>query len=251
MIKTHKGAIKSMVYDPNCWMPGDGSFENWKLRREYEANPNAIEPKEPEKWLDYHVGVDIGQKHDYTALAVTECRPNYAGDKFYFVRYLHRFRLGLLFGTVVQKLASLDRQLRASGGSRSVSITWACDATGIGSPVVEMIQKALPEATVVPVYITGGFGSTVDYDESHISKQQLVSLIVAAFESGSVRIADDVKEAETLIQELSNYELRRSESGHVSYGAMTGGAFDDLVTSLGLSLFSAVTWGSSSQVLFW
>jgi hypothetical protein len=37
-------------------------------------------------------------------------------------------------------------------------------------------------------------------------------MIVAAYESGSVRIAKDVKEAENLIQELSNYELRRSES---------------------------------------
>ena len=45
-----------------------------------------------------------------------------------------------------------------------------------------------------------------------------------------MRIANDVKEAENLIQELSNYELRRSESGHVRYSARTGGAFDDLVT---------------------
>jgi energy-coupling factor transporter ATP-binding protein EcfA2 len=123
--------------------------------------------------------------------------------------------------------------------------------TGIGSPVVEMIQKALPLATVVPVYITGGFSSTADYDEGHISKTELVSLITAAFESGSLRIAEGVKEAENLISELSTYELRRSESGHTTYGAMTGGSFDDLVTALGLSLFSAVTWGSSSQILMW
>jgi hypothetical protein len=57
--------------------------------------------------------------------------------------------------------------------------------------------------------------------------------------------------AENLIQELSTYEMRRSESGHVSYGAMSGAAFDDLVTALGLSLFSCVTWGSSSQLLVW
>jgi hypothetical protein len=90
----------------------------------------------------------------------------------------------------------------------------------------------------------------VDYDESHISKQQLVSLIMAGFESGSVRIAEDVKEGESLLQELSTYQLKRSENGHVSYGAMTGGSFDDLVTSLGLSLFSAVQFGSG-QVLIW
>ncbi len=241
-----------MVYDPNCWMPGDGSFENWKLRREYEANPHAFEPKEPERWLDFHIGLDIsGQKHDYTALTVTECRYNdYTGDKFFFVRYLHRFDLGQEFSTIVKELESLESQLRANGGSCTVSTTWACDATGIGTPVVEMIQKALIHATVVPVYITGGFSSTVGYDESHISKQQLVSLIIAAFESGSVMIAEDIKEAESLIQELSTYQLRRSESGHVTYGAMTGGSFDDLVTSLGLSLFSAVTFGSS-QVMIW
>jgi hypothetical protein len=114
-----------------------------------------------------------------------------------------------------------------------------------------MVQKLLPNASVPPVYITGGFNSTVDYDESHISKQQLVSLMVAAFESGSVRIAEDVKGAESPIQELSTYELRRSESGHVSYGAMTGASFDDLMAALGLSLFSAVTWGFSSQALLW
>ena len=60
-------------------------------------------------------------------------------------------------------------------------------------------------------------------------------MIVAAFESGSVRIAKDVKEAENLIQELSNSELRRRESGHVRNGARTGGAFGDLVTWLACS----------------
>jgi hypothetical protein len=47
-----------MVYDPNCWMPQDGSFEQWMLRREYEAN-QAKEPKEPEKWLDYHLAGEV------------------------------------------------------------------------------------------------------------------------------------------------------------------------------------------------
>jgi hypothetical protein len=41
-------------------------------------------------------------------------------------------------------------------------------------------------------------------------------MIVAAFESGSVRIANDVKEAENLIQELSNYELRRGAGADTS-----------------------------------
>ena len=72
---------------------------------------------------------------------------------------------------------------------------------------------------------------------------------MAGFESGSVRIAEDLNEAESLLQELSTYQLKRSESGHVTYGAMTGGSFDDIVTSLGLSLFSAVTFGSS--VMIW
>jgi len=90
----------------------------------------------------------------------------------------------------------------------------------------------------------------VDYEERDISKTELVSLITTAFKGGSVGITEDVKEAESPIHELSNYKLRRSERGHVSYGDMTGGALDDLVTSLCLSLFSAVTWGSS-QVLIW
>ncbi|MGZ4928859.1 MAG: hypothetical protein ACXV76_11410 [Halobacteriota archaeon] len=50
-------------------------------------------------------------------------------------------------------------------------------------------------------------------DESHISKQ-LVSLNVAGFESGSVRIAEDVKESENLLQGLSTYRLKRSETTH-------------------------------------
>lgn len=48
-------------------MPEDGIFEQWQLRREYERNPHGFEPKEPEKYIDYHIGVDIGQKRDYTA----------------------------------------------------------------------------------------------------------------------------------------------------------------------------------------
>ncbi len=56
----------------------------------------------------------------------------------------------------------------------------------------------------------------MDCDKSHISKQQVASVIVTAFESSSVKIAEYVKESENLIQELSNYELGRSESRHAA-----------------------------------
>ncbi|MGZ4924417.1 MAG: hypothetical protein ACXV5H_10775 [Halobacteriota archaeon] len=57
----------------------------------------------------------------------------------------------------------------------------------------------------------------MDYNESHISKLQVVSLNVAGFESSSVRIAEDVTEGENLVQELSTHQLKR---GKVDMSAM-------------------------------
>jgi hypothetical protein len=239
-----------MVYDPNCWMPGDGSFEEWRFYNQLRANPQKAQ--QLPDLIDYHVGIDLGQKHDHSAVAVLEVRLNSAYEQYYFGRYLHRFKLGLLYGSVVKQLQKLNNELRATGGSKDVSITWAVDATGVGAGVAEMITKALPTETVIAIYLTGGITTTMpSWCEVHLPKSQMISALVAAFSSGTMHLPANARELDSVIEELTSYEIRVSEAGWDSYGAFKTGAHDDLVTALGLSLWSAQTNGITSPVLLW
>jgi hypothetical protein len=215
-----------------------------QLRTETEGPPDKSD-----KLTSYAIGLDIGARHDRTALAVLELR--YRGDEGHFlVRYLKRLRLGILFRDVATQVKRLVEELRKEGtkdGGR-VDLTILTDATGGGAPVAEMITKALPSEDVRTVFITGGNTARFAGSDIFLSKGLLVSNLVALFESNRIYLSKDSKALGALVDELANFEIKVSEeTGNESYSAKTG-RYDDLVTALGLASW----WGEYSRpVLLW
>jgi len=219
------------VYDPRCWIPGDGSFSSWLEN----AQGRPSEPQAPSGLIDLHIGADLGRVRDHTAVAVTEVKLSRDYTQHYFVTYLHRFPLGLTWGHIVKKITNMRNKLKGSYGGTPVSLYWAIDVTGVGSGIVSMLEQAMPDETIFSVYMTGGQSTTINQYDVHIGKQELVSTLVGTLNSGTLHLPPD---ASDLVEELQNYEVRTSEAGRDRYGVFKTGAHDDEATALALSLWS-------------
>ena len=232
-----------MVYDYNTWMPGDGSLHEWL---------DAHQPKESE-YIHYFVGCDLGKKRDPSAIAVIESYYT-AGNPTYLVSYLHRFSLSMLYTDIASKLAELDEQLKeiAAKQEKTAIVQYALDATGLGGPICELVEKALPLANLKKVYITGGINTTEGStrNEYHVPKGQLVSGLMAAFDSKTIHITRRSKEIDAIVDELTNFEIHISEAGRDSYNAAPS-KHDDLLISLCLACWLADMDGDSSGPIIW
>ena len=205
----------------------------------------AEPPPESGHLRTYSIGLDIGARHDRTALAVLELR--YDKDTPHlFVKYLKRLRLGILFADVAtqtRRLIEILRREATKNGARC-DITLLVDASGVGAGVSEMIVSALPAEDVRSVFITGGQTATIaDGGVIRLSKSLLVSNLVALFESHRIYLSKQSKELDAMLDELQNFEVKVSEdTGNESFNARTG-KFDDLVTALGLAAY----WGVNNR----
>lgn len=179
----------------------------------------------------YYVGLDLGQKQDYTALSVIE-RVEIESGIEYHVRYLDRFPLGTLYPDIVRQVIAKLSRLE---GTYDLIV----DATGVGIPLLDMIKEM--ELRPIGVWITGGdivnprqYGFTVP-------KRDLVSNLVVLFENNRLKIAKDLKDIDQLLHELHNLKRKRNIStGHDSYEAWRESDHDDLVLSIAVALWYAV-----------
>ncbi|MCU1238953.1 MAG: hypothetical protein JWP63_6920, partial [Candidatus Solibacter sp.] len=81
----------------------------------------------------YFVGLDLGRRHDFTALVVVEreAHPRAATLR---VRYVERIPLGTEYVGVVERVRRVVES-PALRGQRNLIV----DATGLGGPVVELL----------------------------------------------------------------------------------------------------------------
>jgi hypothetical protein len=181
--------------------------------------------------LSYHIGLDLGQASDYTAIGIVE-RDGEPGDKdaALNVRHLQRYPLGTTYPAIVEAVTGIKANLPK--GARL-----AVDATGVGRPVVDLLRTA--GLNPIAVTVTGGSTTTHEGMNWWMPKRELVSGVQVALQQGRLQIARALPEAETLIRELTNYKVTISESGHDSYGAWRESIHDDLVFAVGLAVWSA------------
>ena len=177
--------------------------------------------------MRYFVGVDLGQTSDYTAFTVLEERDKNS----YGVRYLRRLR-NTPYPQIVTELDQLVRRLPTKP-------SMAVDATGVGRPVIDMIQDANLPASVYPITLTGGDAVVMDGMERHVPKRDVASTIAVLLQTQRLRIARGLKESETLLRELVSFRVKISLSGHDSYEAWREQEHDDLVLAVGLAAWLA------------
>jgi hypothetical protein len=174
------------------------------------------------------VGVDLGQAHDPSAIAVVKK----AGDIFQ-VGHLERLPLGTTYPAIVSYVGTLLRKLP---GNPELVI----DATGVGRPVFDMFVGA--GVAPIGVMITGGSVETSAGHIHNVPKLTLISRIQSLLHEGTLKILRTLPEAETLVRELQDYRTEYSPTGHLTFNARVG-RHDDLLLALAVAVWRAARPG--------
>jgi hypothetical protein len=187
---------------------------------------------------DYYIGLDLGQKRDYTAVAVVEKEEREDEKPALYLRHLERYALGTPYAKQMDLLAGLIYRMK-----KQVNHLWPpqpeliVDATGVGAGVVEMLKER--QLKYRAVTITGGYLESFQGGTYHVPKRNLVSRAVAPFEGKRLKIAKNMRLVDELVGELESFKVKVSESAHDSYEAWRESDHDDLVLALSLACWWA------------
>src|SRR4051794_18907401 len=106
------------------------------------------------------IGLDLGQKHDHSAIVVMEKPYRHALStmpKQLLVRSAMRIPLGMAYPDIVEVVrwvvGMANAEGRAQGDGRCRLVV---DATGVGRPVVDLLKNGRLDCQMVAVTITGG-----------------------------------------------------------------------------------------------
>jgi len=180
------------------------------------------------------MGVDVGQRRDPTAIAVVDAAFR-AGrvplEMHHMVRHLERVPIGTSYPVVAERVAAVSAGVTRLARTRP---TLYLDATGVGTPLLDVMRAANVSAKVVGVYFTHGDRRSVVDGEIRLGKAYLVGRLQALLQSGRLHLPHTA-EAKALAAELLDYEIRVDENANDRYGAFKVGRHDDLVTALGLA----------------
>src|SRR5579872_3828791 len=179
----------------------------------------------------FFVGLDLGQKRDYSALAVVERiepRMAWMGPAPPLgVRYLERMELGTPYPDVVARVGEILRDPKMLGQSHLV-----VDATGVGAPVLDLLRAARVRANITAVIITGGDRAHYSGNQWCVPKRELLTGLEALLECGELRIAGKLREAARLVKEFESMQVEARVNGRWKMG---GEEHDDLVLALSLA----------------
>jgi len=197
------------------------------------------------------LGLDLGQRRDWTALAIVERRmePRPLPEdpattrltSTYAVPYLDRTQ-EKSYEAIAADMVALKREPRLADA------TLVIDETGVGVAVGDMLDARTlrPER----VTITGGDTATSSGSSHRVPKRDLATVVAVMLESQRLKVAEGLPLTETLVKELENFKVKITATGHDRYGAGDDwrvGNHDDLVLAVAL----AIWWGEQPSREMW
>ncbi len=182
----------------------------------------------------YYVGLDLGQRRDYTALVVLEklfipfwgdewlyAGKNEKGKTRIIVRAIEKVRLGTPYPEIVEWVHSVvthhDFQKRT---------TLTVDATGVGAPVVDLLRRANLGCNLQPITITGnGKWSPIN---GTVPRAELLTHLQLMIQQNEIEIAQGCSQTEALKREFR----------HLKLDGTILGQHDDITIALALAAWS-------------
>ncbi len=188
----------------------------------------------------FFLGLDLGKRHDYTALVVVERletegeldRVTWEHRKIIGrrVRYVKRIPLGTEYVEIVARVKTV-LESPALQGTRHLVV----DATGLGNPVVELLRRAGLGCRLWPVTITGGDAEGFSDGLYRVPKSDLVVGVQLLLEQRQLQFAEGLLERDALVKEMSDMRVKMTSSGREQYEAGSSGQHDDIVSALSLA----------------
>lgn len=170
----------------------------------------------------FTVGIDLGQAFDYTAFAILEEKKL----RRYDLRHVERHR-NVPYPALVDRTRELVSRLRGH-------VSLAVDATGVGRPVVDMLEEARIPADLYALTLTGGDAVQREGFRIRVPKRDVVSSVACLLQTGRLRIPRSLPGAEVLERELVRFRAKITLSGHDTYEAWREADHDDLVLAVAL-----------------
>lgn len=177
----------------------------------------------------YTVGVDLGQSHDPTAIAVVRRLDDAVSKPVFQVGHLERLPLGTPYPAVVSHVTRMLGRPPLRGKAELV-----IDFTGVGRPVFDMFLGR--GVSPIGVTITAGEATSHEGLVWRVSKIILISRIQALLHDGRLKIHKDMPDAAALVSELQDFRADVTDSGYWKFGARAG-KHDDLVLALAIALW--------------
>jgi hypothetical protein len=182
------------------------------------------------------IGLDIGQRRDYSAIAILDWVEEFDGRrdpvtydfirrKIVRLRHVERVHIGTPFSGVVNRVAKIVSDPPLQG------CTLVVDATGVGAPVVELLRSERLPCRLIPAQITGVLDESSDGVYYRVPKRDLVVGLQVLIDRQDFQIDSHAPAAEALVQELTSFKAVKSPSGNLRYGA----GKDDLTMALSLA----------------
>jgi len=201
----------------------------------------------PETVSEFFVGLDLGQSHDYTALAALE-RTSYPRDYLrekrppkYGVRHLQRWPLGTAYPAIVADVHTMLTTVDPSGRKPLAAAPLIVDASGVGRAVVDMFRAGGTVRRLVPVVITAG--ASAHYDAVaccyRCAKRELVGVLHATAQTGRLHFAAGMKEEAALRRELATFQEKITAAGNLTYESWREQEHDDMILALAVALWFA------------
>lgn len=175
------------------------------------------------------VGLDLGQRQDYTALCVVEKQERRSEKPLLLVRHLERFPLGTPYSVQMDRVRDLVKDL----WRQRPGVELVVDATGVGAGVIEMLKER--NLSYRGVTITAGTNESMSGKLYHVPKRNLVSRAIAPFEDRRLKISKGLDLVDTLLGELDTFKVKVTTAGNDTYEHWRDSDHDDLVLALALA----------------
>jgi hypothetical protein len=194
---------------------------------------------------DYIVGVDLGRDTDPTAIVVAHIvqtpvktvRVENSATIVYAEAAISRtlaavYAEQIPLRTPYDRIAARIKQITTSPHI-AMRNDLLLDATGVGTPVVDILRANGVRAT--GVRITAGTQETVKGQDITVPKVQLVDSVIALLHTQRLSLAAGLPHMDLIRKQLSEFQLKRQKSGDVKYENSLDSIHDDLVIALGLT----------------
>jgi hypothetical protein len=214
--------------------------------------------------VKYIVGVDLGQVADYTAVAVlerivppqaplTEEEAPWSGPPTgvttswkpprvpnpicrYTCGHLERLKLNMPYPDVVEHVAQLLGEPALAESETALVV----DATGVGKPVVDMLERA--KLNPIAITIHGGDTVTREWRNYRVPKRDLIGTVQVLLQTDRLKFAGNLPAVPQLVQELTAYRVKIDPlTAHDSYNAREG-AHDDLILAVAIGTYYGEQW---------
>jgi hypothetical protein len=194
-----------------------------------------------------YLGVDLGERNDYTAIAVIEGVPVHrkiveeSGRKhveatvLYRCLRLERPDLGTAYPVIADRIADLCVTLSENSGSK---VSLCVDVVGPGAGFKDFLVEHYRDAAkgtgafMKPAWIWTTHAGTPNYDgqKLNVPRADLVSAGTVAIEDGRYEVAK-MPLRETLQNEMRTFAIKRTNAGSERFEHYREDDKDDLVTA--------------------